>query len=222
MYGQQVFQVFLSKLQVFLFSENPGASKEVRSFGIQFYGAQRCTAACLVLRESNSEVRILAYFLTCSGILKGPSGSKNGLLTFLLALESSRVPSAYLLSQAYHAKYQQSYGASEPMDVLPSNCSGLCMAACLALAFVVLQWLQPTPPDKPIVVKGTFNRARNNSCGWVIPYGGLQYLTPEQVEELANTRTATGSDGLADHVSSAESSAAFLKGARDHMKAAGE
>jgi hypothetical protein len=30
----QVFQVFPSKLQVFLFSVNPGASKEVRSFSI--------------------------------------------------------------------------------------------------------------------------------------------------------------------------------------------
>jgi hypothetical protein len=96
------------------------------------------------------------------------------------------------------------------------------MAACLSMAFVVLQWLQPTPPDKPIVVKGTVNRTRNNSCGWVIPYGGLQHLTPQQVEELANTRTATGSDGLADYVSSAESSAGFLKEAWDHMKAAGE
>ena len=127
-----------------------------------------------------------------------------------------------LLSQAYHAKYQQSYGASEPVDILPANCSGLCMAACLSLALVVLQWLQATPPDKPIVVKGTANRTRNNACGWCLPYGNLQHLTPQQVEELANTRTATGSDGLADYVSSAESSAAFLKEAWDHMKAAGE
>jgi len=29
------------------------------------------------------------------------------------------------------------------------------MAAYLSLAFVVLQWLQATPPDKPVVVKGT-------------------------------------------------------------------
>ena len=110
----------------------------------------------------------------------------------------------------------------EPVDILPANCSGLCMAACLSLAFVVLQWPQATPPDKPIVVKGTVNRTHNNSCGWVIPYGGLQHLTPEQVEELANSRTATGSDGLADYVSTAESSAALLKEAWNRMKAAGE
>ena len=126
------------------------------------------------------------------------------------------------LLQAYHAKFQQSYSANEPVDILPANCSGLCMAACLSLAFVVLQWLQATPPDKPIVVKGTVNRIRNNSCGWVIPYGGLQHLTPEQVEEFANSRAATGSDGLADYVSSAESSAGFLKEAWNCMKAAGE
>ena len=96
------------------------------------------------------------------------------------------------------------------------------MAACLSLAFVVLQWLQATLPDKPIVVKGTVDRTRNNSCGWVIPYGGLQHLTPEQVGELSNSRTASGSDGLADYVISAESSAGFLKEAWDHMKAAGE
>ena len=95
------------------------------------------------------------------------------------------------------------------------------MAACLSLAFVVLQWLQPTPPDKAIVVKGTTNRTRNNACGWCLPYGNLQHLTPQQVEELANTRTATGNDGLADYVSSTESSAGFLKEAWDHMKAAG-
>jgi len=55
----------------------------------------------------------------------------------------------------------------------------------------------------------------------VIPYGNLQHLTPQEVEELANTRTATGSDGLAGYVSSAESSAAFLKEAWNQMKAAG-
>ena len=130
--------------------------------------------------------------------------------------------SAACCMQAYHAKFQQSYSANEPVDILPASCSGLCMAACLSLAFVVLQWLQATPPDKPIVVKGTVNRTRNNSCGWVIPYGGLQHLTPEQVEEFANSRTATGSDGLADYVSSAESSAGFLKEAWNCMKAAGE
>jgi hypothetical protein len=126
-----------------------------------------------------------------------------------------------LLLQAYHAKYQQSYGASEPVDILPANCSGLCMAACLSLAFVVLHWLQATPPDKPIVKKGTTNLTRNNACGWCLPCGNLQHLTPQQVEELANTRTATGSDGLADYVSSAESSAGFLKEAWAHMQAAG-
>ena len=163
-------------------------------------------------------------------------GSEKGLLTSLLALQSSRVPCiravrkacyrffqhvktklALLLCcclccpQAYHAKFQQSYGASEPVDILPANCSGLCMAACLSLAFVVLQWLQATPPNKPIVKKDTTNRTRNNACGWCLPYGNLQHLTPQQVEELANTRTATGSDGLADYVSSAESSAGFSR-----------
>ena len=82
----------------------------------------------------------------------------------------------------------------------------------------------PHLPDKPLVLKGTGLIAHVATApGWVIPCGGPQHITTQQLlEELAKTRTASCSDGLAAYVSRAEGSAGCLKEAWDTMKVAGE
>jgi hypothetical protein len=74
---------------------------------------------------------------------------------------------------SYHCKHGYDYGTPDPVDILPASCSGLCLAAITTLAFVVLSFLTPSPPDAPIVKKGTDQLVLNNPCGYVFAYGGL-------------------------------------------------
>lgn len=139
-------------------------------------------------------------------------------LFVLRPTESTCYP--YCQSQTYHAKHLQAYGNFDPVDILPATCTGLCLAACLVMAFTVLQWLQPTPPDRPIIIEGSGGqRSLNNACGWVLPYAKLRNLTPAQVEQLSSSSSG---DGLADHVSRAEASASFLAAAWDKIRAQGK
>jgi hypothetical protein len=64
-----------------------------------------------------------------------------------------RLPMLLLvLSQvSYHCKHGYDYGSPDPVDILPSSCSGLCLAAITNLAFVVLSYLSPMPPDTPAI-----------------------------------------------------------------------
>jgi hypothetical protein len=52
---------------------------------------------------------------------------------------------------SYHCKHGYDYSSPQPVDILPSSCSGLCLAAIINLAFVVLTYLSPTPPDTPAI-----------------------------------------------------------------------
>jgi hypothetical protein len=52
---------------------------------------------------------------------------------------------------SYHCKHGYDYGSPNPVDILPSSCSGLCLGAILNLAFVVLTYLSPTSPDTPVI-----------------------------------------------------------------------
>jgi hypothetical protein len=44
---------------------------------------------------------------------------------------------------SYHCKHGYDYGSPDPLDILPSSCSGLCLAAISNLAFVMLSFLSP-------------------------------------------------------------------------------
>lgn len=66
-------------------------------------------------------------------------------------------------------------------DILPASCSGLCLAAIINLAFVVLTYLSPSPPDTPIVQQQRKGQqdpqlTLNNPCGFMCAFCGLQFL----------------------------------------------
>jgi hypothetical protein len=52
---------------------------------------------------------------------------------------------------SYHCKHGYVYGSPDPVDILPSSCSGLCLAAITNMAFVVLTYLSPSSPDTPAI-----------------------------------------------------------------------
>jgi hypothetical protein len=52
---------------------------------------------------------------------------------------------------SYHCKNGYDYGSPDPVDILPSSCSGLCLAAIINMAFVVLTYLSPSSPDTPAI-----------------------------------------------------------------------
>jgi hypothetical protein len=52
---------------------------------------------------------------------------------------------------SYHCKHGYDYSSPNPVDILPASCSGLCLAAILNQAFVVLTYLSPTSPDTPAI-----------------------------------------------------------------------
>jgi hypothetical protein len=125
---------------------------------------------------------------------------------------------------SYHCKHGYDYGSPDPVDILPSSCSGLCLAAIINLAFVVLTYLSPTSPDTPAIKqrKGQTQSEQtlNNPCGYVLPYGGLQFVpapSEEQQQQPAAQRGRVG-DGLADTVSDAVSGAGFLKACWGKLK----
>jgi hypothetical protein len=116
---------------------------------------------------------------------------------------------------SYHCKHGYDYGSPDPVDILQSSCSGLCLASITNLAFVVLTYLSPSSPDTPAVKqrKGQTEAEQtlHNPCGYVFPYGGLQFIpAPSDEQQPAAQRGRVG-DGLADIVSDAVSGAGFLK-----------
>jgi hypothetical protein len=65
------------------------------------------------------------------------------------------------------------------MSIWPSSISGICLAAIINLAMVVLAYMQPTSPAKPITQHKKGEPARqtlNNACGYFFPYGDLKHL----------------------------------------------
>jgi hypothetical protein len=125
---------------------------------------------------------------------------------------------------SYHCKHGYDYGGPDPVDILPSSCSGLCLAAISNLAFVVLTYLSPTSPDTPAIKqrKGQTQSelTLNNPCGYVYPYGGLQYVpAPSDEPQQPAAQSGRVGDGLADTVSDAVSGAGFLKACWGKLKA---
>ena len=100
------------------------------------------------------------------------------------------------------------------------------MAAVSNLAFVVLTYLQPSSPGSPIVRQRKGKEVEsvlNNPCGYVFPYGGLQFV-PAAADEGSGAATPAErnrvGDGLADTVNDAISGAGFLKRCWANIKAA--
>jgi hypothetical protein len=124
---------------------------------------------------------------------------------------------------SYHCKHGYDYGSPDPVDILPSSCSGLCLAAISNLAFVVLSFLSPMSLDTPAIKqrKGQTEAEQtlHNPCGYVFPYGGLQFVPAprDEPQQPAAQRGRVG-DGLADIVSDAVSGAGFLKACWDKIK----
>jgi hypothetical protein len=117
---------------------------------------------------------------------------------------------------SYHCKHGYDYGSPDPVDILPSSCSGLCLAAIINMAFVVLTYLSPISPDTPTIKqrKGHAEpeQTLNNPSGYVFPYGGLQFVAApsDEPQQPAAQRGRVG-DGLTDVVSDAVSGAGFIK-----------
>jgi hypothetical protein len=78
----------------------------------------------------------------------------------------------------YPIKHGYEYGTPDPVDILPASCSGLCLAAITTLAFVVLSFLTPSPPDTPIVKKWTDQLVLNNPVGMCLPMVVCSWLQP--------------------------------------------
>jgi hypothetical protein len=118
---------------------------------------------------------------------------------------------------SYHCKHGYNYGTPYPVDILPANCSGLCLAAITTLAFVVLTFLTPSPPDTPIVKKGTDQLVLNNPCGYVL------VAAPADVSADAGPPAARRNkvgDGLGATVSDAITGAGFIKRCWESIKRA--
>ena len=123
---------------------------------------------------------------------------------------------------SYHAKHKQAYCLPDPVPFLPAACSGLCLGACLNLCYVILTWLQPVCPSNPIPGPDGETMTTNNACGWCFPFGGLQYLRPEELEDLRNKIGVTG-DGLSELVKNATSAVKIsTKKVWDDIKDKGE
>jgi hypothetical protein len=130
------------------------------------------------------------------------------------------------------------HGSLDHVDILPPSCSGVCLAAVINLCFVVLAYLQPQSPARPVVPRGRGGSSSssssaaqpqqtlNNPSGFVWgPYGGLQHVPAADADddEAQPARRGVVGDGLADVVNAAISGASgFLGGCWGKMKAAGE
>ena len=72
------------------------------------------------------------------------------------------------------------YGVPDYVDILPGSCSGICLAAIINLCFVVLTYLQPQSPARPVVQQKRGQQPKqtiNNPQGFVWGcYGGLQHV----------------------------------------------
>jgi hypothetical protein len=78
--------------------------------------------------------------------MKGRKASNDMLRLPMLLLVLSQV--------SYHCKHGYDYGSPDPVDILPSSCSGLCLGAILNLAFVVLTYLSSSS------ARGSLRRSR--------------------------------------------------------------
>jgi hypothetical protein len=109
------------------------------------------------------------------------------------------------------------------VDILLSSCSGLCLASITNLAFAVLAYLSPSSPDTPAIKqrKGQTEAEQtlHNPCGYVFPYGGLQFVpAPSDEQQQPAAQRGRVGDGLADIVSDAVSGAGFLKACWGEIK----
>jgi hypothetical protein len=145
-----------------------------------------------------------------------------GAAGLLPALQQASGTGCWLLR--WHCKYIQGTKDPEAIPVLPRSVSGLCLPACLQLAWVTLTWLQPTSPDRLVsrLVKGAALRSSFNECGFVYPYGGLQYVTEEELASSSGAARSSRVDSLAPLVRAAAAATCFLNQAWDDMAAAGE
>jgi hypothetical protein len=128
------------------------------------------------------------------------------------------------------------YGSPDHVDILPPSCSGLCLEAVINLGFVVLAYLQPQSPARPVVPRGRGRggsssaaqpqQTLNNPNGFVWgPYGGLQHVPAADADDddAQPARRGGVGDGLADVVNAAISGASgFLGSCWVKLKAAGE
>jgi hypothetical protein len=116
---------------------------------------------------------------------------------------------------SYHCKHGYDYGSPDPVDILPSSCSGLCLASITNLAFVVLTYLSPSSPDTPAIKQhkrqAEAEQTLHNPCGYGFLYGGLQFIPAPSDEQQPAAQRCRVVDGLADIVSDAVSGAGFLK-----------
>jgi hypothetical protein len=125
---------------------------------------------------------------------------------------------------SYHCKHGYDYGSPDPVDILPASCSGLCLAAIINMAFVVLTYLSPSSPDTPAIKQrkgqAESEQTLNNPSGYVFPYGGLQSVAAasDEPQQPAAQHGRVG-DGLADIVSDAVSGAGFIKACWAKLKA---
>jgi hypothetical protein len=125
---------------------------------------------------------------------------------------------------SYHCKNGYDYGSPDPVDILPSSCSSLCLATITNMAFAVLTYLSPSSPDTPAIKqrKGQADpeQTLNNPSGYAFPYGGLQFVAAasDEPQHPAAQRGRVG-DGLADIVSDAVSGAGFIKACWAILKA---
>jgi hypothetical protein len=112
------------------------------------------------------------------------------------------------------------YGAPDYMPFWPSSMSGICLAAIINLAMVVLTFLQPTSPAHPItqVKKGELPRQTlNNARGYFFPHGDLKHLP---ALDDPDSRPIPSS-GLARIINTAISAAGFLGKCWTDVRAAG-
>jgi hypothetical protein len=98
--------------------------------------------------------------------------------------------------------------------------SGICLAAIITLAMVVLTYMHPTSPAKPITQHKKGEPARqtlNNACGYFFPYGDLKHLP---ALDDPDSQPISASD-MARIINAAISSAGFLGNCWTDVRAAG-
>jgi hypothetical protein len=96
------------------------------------------------------------------------------------------------------------------------------LATCISTAFVVLQFLQPRDPSKPIVDKAG-KQTLNNASGFAFPYGPLPHVVPLELQsQPIEAKARQVGDGLGGAVNKAVNAAKFLVGFWDSLRALGE
>ena len=120
------------------------------------------------------------------------------------------------------SQHGHDYGAPDYMPMLPGCHAGICLGSIINFAFIVLQFLQPSSPAKPItkVVKGQQEpqQTLNNVRGFVFgAYGQLKHLAA-----MGDPAASQITDHeMARVVNTAISSASFLNKCWLDVKSAG-